>query len=128
MKANYTFLLIDDNEIDQIVTSQLLKKVLGANEINIMNNGIEGLRWILHRTDFEQPLIVLLDMKMPEMGGFEFLAQFESFPENFKKDTQIFMLSSTLDTDEIQQVENNRYVTSFLPKPFPIHDFIEIIS
>lgn len=128
MKANHTFLLIDDNAIDQIVTSQLLKKVLGIDEINIVNNGKEGLDWIGCRNLSDKPLIILLDMRMPEMGGVEFLARFEAFEEERKKNTQIFMLSATLDTREIEQVESNKYVTSFLTKPFPISEFLAIIS
>ncbi len=128
MAINYTFLLIDDNTIDQIVTSQLLKKVLGAEEINITNNGYQGIQWIKERAQKALPLIILLDMRMPEMGGFEFLNQFETLDVSYKKDTKIFMLSSTLDTEEIRRVENNQYVTCFLQKPFPIHDFAKMIT
>lgn len=128
MQNNYTFLLIEDNVIDQIVTSQLLKKVLGVEDINIMNNGYQGIQWIKNRTDTAQPLIILLDMRMPEMGGFEFLNQFGTLDTTFQKDTQIFMLSSTLDTDEIRRVEDNQYVTRFLTKPFPIHEFAAMIA
>ena len=128
MATNYTYLLIDDNIIDQIVTSQLLKKVLGVEEINIMNNGHQGIQWIKSRTDKAQPLIILLDMRMPEMGGFEFLSQFETLDSLSKKYTKIFMLSSTLDTEEIRRVEDNQYVTRFLTKPFPIHEFVKMIA
>lgn len=128
MKTDYTFLLIDDNVIDQIVTSQLLKKVLGIDEVNIKNNGQQGIDWIREHNTPGKPLIILLDMRMPEMGGFEFLKQFATLDASAKKDTKIFMLSSTLDTDEIRQVENNHYVTRFLAKPFPIHEFAALIA
>ena len=128
MESNYIFLIIDDNVIDQIVTGQLLKKVLGVTKINIANNGNEGIQWInTHRTRFNESLIILLDIKMPEMDGFGFLAEYEILPEELKRETQIFMLSSTLDPDDIQRAESNNYVKSLLSKPLPVKEFGEMI-
>jgi CheY-like chemotaxis protein len=129
MESNYTFLIIDDNAIDQIIAAQLLKKVLGATRINRANNGNEGIQWInTHRTYFNETLIILLDIKMPEMDGFEFLSEYDALAEDLKKDTQIFMLSSTLDPNDIQRAESNPYVKSLLSKPLPIQEFREMID
>nr|WP_294936670.1 hypothetical protein [uncultured Flavobacterium sp.] len=46
MEADYLFLLIEDNMIDQFITSQLLKRKLGVTEIIIANNGKEGIEWL----------------------------------------------------------------------------------
>ena len=43
MKPNYSFLVIEDNVIDQVITSKLLKKVSGVQEVSIANNGKEGI-------------------------------------------------------------------------------------
>lgn len=120
----FKFLLIEDNLIDQLVTSQLLKKKLGLTEVIITNNGIEGMQWLYaNEITFDDPLIILLDIRMPEMDGFEFLTEFEKLPENFKAKTQIFMLSSTLDSEDIQRAKKNKYVKSLLGKPFPVNEF-----
>jgi CheY-like chemotaxis protein len=129
MESNYIFLIIDDNAIDQIIAAQLLKKVLGATKINIANDGNEGIQWInTHRTRFSESLIILLDIKMPEMDGFEFLVEYEALAEELKKETQIFMLSSTLDPDDIKRAKSNPYVKSLLSKPLPIQEFREMID
>ncbi|MFV5691064.1 response regulator [Flavobacterium sp. LT1R49] len=128
MKPNYKILIIDDNTIDQIVTKQLLKKALGITEISTVNNGKQGIQWLNnHKRNFEESLIILLDIKMPEMDGFEFLSEFEMLPEELKKETQIFMLSSTLDPYDITRAKSNKYVKSILSKPFPVKEFSEII-
>jgi CheY-like chemotaxis protein len=129
MESNYIFLIIDDNAIDQIIAAQLLKKVLGAAKINIVNDGNEGIQWInTHRTLFSESLIILLDIKMPEMDGFEFLVEYDALAEELKKDTQIFMLSSTLDPDDIKRAKSNPYVKKLLSKPLPIQEFREMID
>lgn len=128
MKPNYKILIIDDNTIDQIVTKQLLKKTLGITEISTANNGKQGIQWLRNnKRSFEESLIILLDAKMPEMDGFEFLSEYEILPEELKKETQIFMLSSTLDPNDITRAKSNKYVKRLLSKPLPIKEFSEII-
>lgn len=128
MKPNYKFLIVDDNMIDQIIIKQLLKKALGVSEISIANNGKEGIEWLHNnRNSFKEPLIILLDIKMPEMDGFEFLLEYETLPEELKKEIQIFMLSSTLDPDDIERAKSNKYVKCLLSKPLPVKEFGEMI-
>ncbi len=128
MKANYKILIIDDNIIDKIVTKKLLKKTLGITEKSSTNNGKEDIQWLRNLShNPEESLIILLDIKMPEMDGFEFLTAYEKFSEDFKNNTQIFMLSSTLDPEDISHAKNNKYVKTLLSKPLPITEFGEII-
>ncbi len=128
METNYIFLLIEDNVIDQLVTKQLFKKVLDIDNINIVNNGKEGIQWLYNnRSHFNHPLIILLDIQMPEMNGIKFLSEYDTLPEELKRETQIFMLTSSLDTEEIKRIESNNYVTGFLSKPFPAKEFEEMM-
>ncbi|MEO8516884.1 MAG: response regulator [Flavobacterium sp.] len=124
METNYTILLIEDNAIDQLVTKQLLKKVLDVPEINVANNGKEGMLWLSnYRYDSDHPLIILLDIQMPEMNGLEFLNEYEKLSKELKQETQIFMLTSSLDSEEIKRINGNNHVTGFLSKPFPAKEF-----
>lgn len=122
MEVNSLFLLIEDNLIDQLVTKQLLKKVFSIEQITIANNGKEGIQWLNNNIRNKQPLIILLDIQMPIMNGFEFLEAFHKLHKKIKKGVQIYVLSSTLDPDEIKRIEENQYVTDFLSKPFPIEE------
>lgn len=119
MEINPVFLIIDDNLIDQLVTQQLLKKVLHVNQVVIVNNGQEGLQWILNSKKETEKLIVLLDIQMPVMNGFEFLEEFQKLNDGIKNEIQIYIVSSTLDPDEIHQVKKNENVSGFLSKPLP---------
>ncbi|GAA3730004.1 hypothetical protein GCM10022422_10280 [Flavobacterium ginsengisoli] len=111
------FVIIEDNLIDQFVTKKLLKKGLDINPVCIANNGKEGIDWLI-KNQTTNPLIILLDIQMPIMNGFEFLEEFDKLPEDVKARTEIFVLSSTLDTDEIKKVKANKYVSDFWNKPF----------
>jgi CheY-like chemotaxis protein len=124
METKYIFLVIEDNQIDQIIMRQLCKKVLDVSEIYIANNGKEGIQWVCdNRKKNNKPLIILLDIQMPIMNGTQFLVEYEKLEDELKKETQIFMLSSSLDADEIKHLKGNIYVTDFLNKPICVKEF-----
>ena len=128
MESNYTFLVIEDNVIDQIITSQILKKALTAPEITIVNNGEEAISWLqTFEGNLNQSLIILSDIEMPVMDGFQFLSKFDTLPDDLKKETQIFMLSSTLCINEINKGKSNPYVEDVMSKPLPIEKFLAMI-
>ncbi|WP_343697013.1 response regulator [Flavobacterium sp.] len=128
MESKTNILLIEDNLIDQLVTKKLLKKVLDIDEVFVANNGLEGLQWIIKNKKNYSSLIVLLDIQMPIMNGLEFLDIFQTLNEEIKEEIQIYVVSSTLDQDEIQQIRRNEYVKDFLNKPFPIDKLREYVQ
>lgn len=117
MPSKSDFILIEDNLTDQFITKKLLKKGLNINPLFIANNGKEGIDWLL-RNPNHTSLIILLDIQMPIMNGFEFLDEFARLAEKINGKVEIFVLSSTLDTDEIRKAKENKYVTDFWSKPF----------
>ncbi|KGO90675.1 response regulator [Flavobacterium suncheonense] len=128
MKPDCSILLIEDNKIDQLVTTKLLKKTLGNLDINIVSNGREGIEWLhAHEKDFHS-LIILLDIKMPVMDGFEFLTNYDTLSEEIKNGTEIFMLSSTLDSTDIERANESNYVKKLFSKPLPVQQFKEMIT
>ena len=128
MKPDCCILLIEDNIIDQLVTTKLLKKTLGDLDISVVNNGREGIEWLHeHEKDYHS-LIILLDIKMPVMDGFEFLSRYDSLSEDIKSATEIFMLSSTLDATDIKKANENNYVKKLFSKPLPVLQFKEMIT
>ncbi|MCD0467796.1 response regulator [Flavobacterium sp. ENC] len=128
MQLKPVFLLVEDNLIDQLVITQLLKKVLDVTEteVTITNNGMEALQWLSSHQDLDQ-LIILLDIQMPVMNGFEFLNAYDKLGEELKKAIRIYVLSSTLDQEDIKKINENNYVTGFLNKPLPIEELKKTI-
>lgn len=123
MESKISFLLIEDNLIDQLVTKELLKKALITSSISIANNGEEGIQWLKNYKSKDEVLIILLDIQMPIMNGLGFLEEYKKLGERIKKKIQIYVLSSTLDPDEIKKIKENQHVKAFLNKPFPVEEF-----
>lgn len=124
MKHNFKILIIDDNIIDQIVTKKLLQKNLNLTESYAVSSGKDGITWLENSNiGPEDKLIILLDIKMPEMDGFAFLKEFEKLDKKNSNQIMIFMLSSTLDPKDKTRAENNIFVKKLLSKPLSTEEF-----
>lgn len=129
MDIKQKILIIDDSQIDLPVSALLLKNKFQNAEIHMASSASTGLDWLLaHSHELSQGLVILLDVRMPEMDGFEFLKAYELLPEEIKSNTRIIMLSSTLDPHDIQKANSNKYVKTVLNKPLPVSDLVNILS
>jgi CheY-like chemotaxis protein len=112
-------LLIDDNEIDNYITRQLLCKHNVADNITACQSATDALNLLSSTLANSKafPEIIFLDISMPEMDGFGFLREYELFPESAKKNTSIIMLSSSQNPDDIAKAKKNPLVKEYLQKP-----------
>ena len=109
-----TCLLIDDNYIDNFVTSRLLENFNFAESIIISQSSSEAIESL--REGKVTPDVIFLDLRMPVMDGFEFLQEYDKL-EIEKNGVKIFMLSSSLDPTDMRRSLANKYVTQFIHKP-----------
>lgn len=71
-------LLVEDDDIDVEAVKRALDKVKVDNPVHVANDGVEALDLLRGgegRAPFPQPCLVLLDLNMPRMNGFEFLKE-----------------------------------------------------
>ena len=116
MHLKSTFLVIDDSYIDRLVCSMLIKREFEACEVHEVKSAKNGIEWLTSRHSANGRLVIMLDIMMPEMNGFEFLEQFEKLDPGVKSASTIFMLSSTLDYEDVARAEKHPYVRKLLSK------------
>ena len=112
--AYKTCLLIDDNYIDNFVTSRLLENSKFADNVIIQQSSAEAIESL--RDGVVTPDVIFLDLRMPVMDGFEFLQEYDKL-DIAKDGVKIFMLSSSLDPTDLRRSLDNKYITQFLHKP-----------
>ena len=122
MTASYqTCLLIDDNYIDNFVTRRLLESTNFAEDIVVSESPTEALQ--LLGDGSIRPDVIFLDIRMPQMSGFEFLEAYDKLPID-KNGIKIFLLSSSFDPTDIRRSTENKYITHFIHKPLT-HQILE---
>lgn len=115
-------LLIDDNPIDLMIHQKLVQRTLENVTIEKVMSGEAAIEFL--DTAEQLPDIVLLDIKMPIMNGFEFLEAIKT--RDYIKKLIIYMVSSSIDPKDIQMAEESDMVKAFLEKPLTMEAILKI--
>lgn len=120
------FLIVEDDVTDQEAIERYFKKNAIRNPIFFADNGSIGISKLKSKIEAQKrPVVVLLDWKMPQMGGGEFLRRLRS-DEEIKR-TVVFVLSSSDDPRDINEAYESN-VAGYLLKPGIDRDIADIFS
>jgi CheY-like chemotaxis protein len=112
-------MIIDDTYVDRYVAERNILKYGISAEVISKESAKAGLLY-LQSCELNQdllPQLIFLDIRMPEMDGFGFLAEYEKLPESVKANCVVMMLSTSLNPEDHEKVKENKYVSRFLNKP-----------
>ena len=120
--------LVDDDEIINHVHTMVIKRIDPLTEITLFKSGAHFIQAIKESHSFQFPEIIFLDIRMPEMSGFDVLdILMESFQSNLKN-TSIYVLSSTLDERDLSKAISYPIVTKFMSKPLTFEVVSDLLS
>lgn len=109
-----TVLLIDDDDITNFINRQLLRKLNMGREVHCITGGKEALNFIMQFAAENQgnsPDLILLDINMPGMDGFEFLEAYNNIYFNNRKEVKIIFLSTSSHTRDLEKIKNQFRLT-----------------
>jgi CheY-like chemotaxis protein len=122
-------LLVEDDPYDVELTLTGLSEFHLANEVVVARDGEEALNFLHRRGKFAgrtdgNPAVVLLDLKLPKVGGLEVLRQLKT-DETLKMVPVVILTSSHEDRDMLEgyKLGTNAYVV----KPVDFHQFVDAI-
>jgi CheY-like chemotaxis protein len=100
-------LLIDDDGINNFINERLFKKLDIAGHIEIRKDGKDALEYLRHICEVKEecPELIVIDINMPEMNGFEFLDEFKNLDIVNKRNTRVVMLSTSSSQRDIDRLK-----------------------
>ena len=126
-----TILLVEDNEDDIELTLRAFKKNNILNKIVVVKDGAEALDYLFwqgkysHLTIEDYPELILLDLKLPKLGGLEVLKKIR---EN-EKTTLIPVVIVTSSKEERDPIESYKHrANSYVRKPVDFNQFVEAVK
>lgn len=102
---------VDDDFINNMANERLMKKLGLSFEVTNFLDPTEALRYLENNT--ESVDLILLDINMPRINGWEFLERFESFD----KKCPIVMLTSSMDPNDQKRANASPLLSGFYVKP-----------
>jgi len=122
-------MIIDDNITDLYISSRIIIKNNFGKKVLEYSSGKEALKYLQDNQENVQllPEVILVDIYMPLMSGFEFLEEYNKLSLPLKKQCKIIIISSTIDAYDIARARRDKNVVFFQVKPIT-KDFLNRIN
>ncbi len=112
-------LLIDDDEPTNFLHKLIIERYQCTDRVVVFQDAEMALRFLSDNSDgaYVQPDLILLDINMPGMNGWEFMAAYSKLPEEQRGHIVVMMLTTSLNPDDKQLADSIGGVEGFLSKP-----------
>lgn len=109
------YLCVDDDAITLMLNRKIIERAVpGATILTALNGSLALSRFNDHSSD---PILVLLDLNMPVMDGWEFLDRFSDELAERYPNCKVVILTSSVDPRDEDRAKNYPSVIGFLSKP-----------
>jgi CheY-like chemotaxis protein len=123
------FIIVDDDLFGNILTERIIKKVADETDVTIFNLPEDGLAYIRNQPhDSFGSTILLLDINMPGITGWEFLDQFDKFGNEINPPMRIYIFSSSINQRDKDKAFLNKYIKGFISKPLTVETIAAMIT
>lgn len=128
MKKVLKLCIIDDDKMFRFAIGKAAQQTELVDEIISFRDGEEAIAFFKqHQEKQEQlPDVILLDINMPIMNGWEFLDEFDALQRHLAKKIAIYLVSSSVDKRDIQKSSTIGLVKEYIIKPFSQEKLKEI--
>jgi CheY-like chemotaxis protein len=113
------FIIIDDSQLDCFIGEKIIQNTGTFSSVKSYTQSTEAYEAIKNSDPAaaDALTIIVLDIQMPVMNGFQFVEAFERLPENIRANYAIFMFSSSINENDKNRLENHPCIKKFYGKP-----------
>ncbi|ESU26213.1 hypothetical protein FLJC2902T_26930 [Flavobacterium limnosediminis JC2902] len=118
----YRFIVIDDEPLNNFICKHQIARVFPDANVITFTEPETGLKYITNNLSepFSGKTILFLDINMPTMSGWEFMAEFEKTSTVSKQQLVIYILSSSVNPEDLANSQANPNIKDFIEKPLTI--------
>ena len=129
-------LLVDDDFATNFINRKIIQKTDLTEHIHVALNGKEAIDYLCQQGKFEstddneypRPQLILLDINMPVMDGWEFIEAYKNLNLENKENIIVVMLSSSFNPADRAKAESIKEISAFKQKPMSKEALLEIIA
>ena len=127
MPAYIDILLIEDNPGDVRLAQETLKDYKMQNSLHVVHDGEEALKYLRQEAPFEdaiEPDMILLDINLPKLDGFEVMAEMQGDPR-LRNIPIVVLTSSRMDQEILKRykIPSDCYIV----KPLTLERYLEAV-
>ncbi len=124
-------LLVDDDDGTNFINRKIIEKAGVAEYIHTSLNGKEAIEYLSKVSNegiYPQPDLILMDINMPVMDGWEFVEVYENLKIGQKGKIIIVMLTTSLNPDDKKKADHYKEISDFEFKPLTLKKLEKIIN
>ena len=123
-------LLIDDDQVYLFAATKTIEATGLAGSVEVCTNGLDAIDYLnrIINSSGKLPDVIFIDINMPVMDGWEFLEEYKSLSPRISDPIKIFILSSSVDKNDIMRSKEYNSVIDYIVKPVYKEKFSEILQ
>ena len=127
MSEDKVILLVEDNDDDVELTTMAFGKAKITNRLVVARDGVEALEYLFGEGAYaardvrDQPVVVLLDLKLPRLGGLEVLKKIRE--DDRTKRTPVVILTTSNEQQDMLAA-GDLHANSYVRKPVDFDSFL----
>ncbi|RZK58536.1 MAG: response regulator [Pedobacter sp.] len=128
LDGKINLLVIDDDDINIFIIKKIVEKTGFDIDMVAKSNGKLAIDYLEEVTaqNAAFPNLILIDINMPVMNGWEFIEAYEAL--DFKIDSDLYILSSSVYENDIEKTKSYKSVKGFISKPLSMERLTELIK
>jgi CheY-like chemotaxis protein len=122
--------VVDDDVIYQTIIKKLITKAGVFSAHSSFMNGKEAITTLANTIEKNEylPDVILLDINMPVMDGWEFMEEIKMIKSKIGKKIIIYIVSSSIAVEDKNKSKTFSDIIGYIPKPISVDDLILIVS